>query len=668
MKVLIVGPTYRIPCGWTTMDARHDVMADLAPLTLSTLKALTPAPIQVDLWDEPVSGQITDDTVFDCDYDFVGVTGYSGHIDHAIRIASVFRKRGVLTGVGGPGVSVHPRAYRDHFDVLFIGEAEDTWPEFLRDLERGEPRREYRQITKPSLEDSPAPDWDGLDCGSYAMGTVQTTRGCPFDCDFCDVIYLFGRRMRHKPVERVLAEIRELSRRGFRTAFITDDEFVGDRRYTKELLRGMRDLARELEHPLAFSTQATTNASKDPELLELAADAGMAVLFIGIESINPTTLKNINKMQNLNKDLIAEAHRMMNYGIALRGNTIVGFDEDDTSTFGRLFEFHQTGCFPIPALTILQAPHGTPLWRKMVERGQVVTEAGAFERGRFSDQFDGYYFNTIPKLMTRVELMEGYRDLYMDLFRWENIGIRNAGWMRLLRRPPEIPEPRYSDRGRRQLLDDLDRRRLLDVQARRTIDELTEICREEAPSLWHRLTILITMQAHIRRLLSSQMVPSLNHQVERERSGAYKPTAVIFKAPVPSAFRQELHTLLPPVYRRLHRNLTDPEQLHPAITRVFIDFLVRWGSEFERAEEHHVEFLLELADKLCAELNGVPPEEFVAEEPVLSEVRNGTILMAREDVLHNLDLELGFAPDEDLVHLGATGSRGMAAGSDAGVC
>ncbi|MDX1500775.1 MAG: radical SAM protein [Thermoanaerobaculia bacterium] len=668
MNVLIVGPEYRIPCGWTTMDARHEVVADLAPLTLSTLKALTPGHVHVDLWDEPVKGRITDETVFDRDYDFVGVTGYSGHIDHAIRIASVFRKRGVLTGVGGPGVSVHPRSYREHFDVLFIGESEETWPEFLSDLAAGEHRDEYRQITKPSLEDSPAPDWDGIDCSAYAMGTVQTTRGCPFDCDFCDVIYLFGRKMRHKPVERVLDEIRELARRGFRTAFITDDEFVGDRRYTKELLRGMRDLNRELEHTISFSTQATTNASKDPELLELAADGGMTVLFIGIESINPETLKNINKKQNLNKDLVAEAHRMMSYGIALRGNTIIGFDEDDSSTFGRLFEFHQTASIPVPALTILQAPHGTPLWRKMVERGQVVTEAGAFERGRFTDNLDGYYFNTIPRLMTRVELMEGYRDLYVDLFRWKNIKKRNTGWMKLLERPPQIPEPQFSDRSRRDLIDNLERRSLLNDRARHAIDELTDVCREVAPSLWHRLTILLTMQAHIRRLLSHQMVPSLAHQIELESSGSYEPTALSFKAPVPLAFRRELRSLLPPVYRRLHRNLDDPDQLHPAITRVFVDFLVRWGAEFDKPEEYHLEFLNELSDKVCAEINGVPPEQFEAAEPDPRAVRLGAIMMCREDILHDLDLELGFAPDVDLVTIGSSAPAHGAPATDPGAC
>src|SRR5262249_3788695 len=151
------------------------------------------------------------------------------------QVASVLRRRGLKIAVGGPGVSGTPDAYRGSFDILFIGEAENTWPQFLRDWETGEPKTEYRQIEKPDLTASPMPDSRSLApfAKTYAMGSVQTTRGCPFDCEFCDVIYLFGRRSRHKPIETVLAEVRAMQRLGMQSVFFCDDEFIGDPKYVK---------------------------------------------------------------------------------------------------------------------------------------------------------------------------------------------------------------------------------------------------------------------------------------------------------------------------------------------------------------------------------------------------------------------------------------------------
>ncbi len=646
LNVLLVGPDYRMSTGWITMDARKGIVADFGPIVLATLAGLAPDFVTIDLWDEPTKGHITDDTQFDRHYDFVGVTGYSGHIDQALRIASVFRKRDMLVGVGGPGVSVHPQAYRDHFDILFIGEAEETWPQFLEELANDNYQKEYRQISKPSLDNATPPKWDGVDTSAYAMGQVQTTRGCPFDCNFCDVIYLFGRKMRHKPIPVVMDEIRELSRQGFSTAFITDDEFVGDTRYTKELLRELRQLNHTLEHPIGFSTQATINASRDPELLELCADAGMMFLFVGVESVNPEAIKNINKLPNFNKDMFVEVRKIMSYGIALRGNTIVGFDEDDTSTFDQLFRFHQDAFISLPAVTILQAPHGTPLWRKMIENGQII-DAGAFERGRYSDDYVGYNFNTLPKNMTRVELMEGYRDLYARLYEWDNIKLRNIGWLGLCDRLPQIPEQAFSQQALDLLLDQLDHRSLLDPAGRRMITEVGDACREIAPTLWSRLKVSIIMQAHVRQSLHKKILPSLTEQIRKEKSGEFKPVVRTFRPPVPISFRQHIRELLRPVYARLEQNLNDPKQLNEAITEVFVDFLVRWGDEFETPAEHHTVFLMELCDRTCAKANGVPPETFVPKE-------NGTppsaglIFRTQQDILRNLDLELGF--EEKMPH------------------
>ena len=181
----------------------------MAPLGLATVAALTPDDIDVDIWDEAVHGLITDETDFGKDYDLVGVTGYINHLLRVKRLGELFRRRGIPVAVGGPGVSSAPELYRNGFDILFVGEAEYTWPQFIAEWTAGQFRSEYRQVEKLDMTQSPLPRWDKVaaDLKQYICGGVQTTRGCPFDCEFCDVIYIYGRQARHKSIEQVLQEV-----------------------------------------------------------------------------------------------------------------------------------------------------------------------------------------------------------------------------------------------------------------------------------------------------------------------------------------------------------------------------------------------------------------------------------------------------------------------------
>ncbi len=269
-KVLLVSPLSDNESLWVTGEESVEVKNNFPPLGLATIAALTPrAQYRVQLWDENIHGLVSDQVLKEQNPDLVGVTGYKHHLPRCRDIAGVVLRYGVPDAVGGPGVSGSPYDYRDDFDILFINEAEHTWPEFLNDWERGDFKPEYRQIGKPDLSTRPVPCWDSMvsEMDKYAMGTVQTTRGCPFDCEFCDVIYIFGRRPRHKPIETVLQEVRIQAGFGLKSIFFCDDEFSGHRKYAKQLLRQLIELNGDLEEPLTFSTQISIAVANDDEFL-----------------------------------------------------------------------------------------------------------------------------------------------------------------------------------------------------------------------------------------------------------------------------------------------------------------------------------------------------------------------------------------------------------------
>src|SRR5262245_22561752 len=221
---------------------------------MPTLAGLTPREHDVVLCDENV-----EEIDFDIEADIVGVTGYIVHRERMLAIVEEFRRRGRFVAVGGPYASLCPDELRGHCDALFVGEAEETWPRFLRDFALGRPEAEYHEGEKPDLTKAPPPRFDLLKMDRYEAVTLQTGRGCPFRCEFCDIIVVYGRRPRIKTVEQVLAEIEECHRLGVRQIFICDDNFIGNKNATKELLRRMAQWGKERAYPIAFSTEASIN-------------------------------------------------------------------------------------------------------------------------------------------------------------------------------------------------------------------------------------------------------------------------------------------------------------------------------------------------------------------------------------------------------------------------
>ncbi|MBI1927573.1 radical SAM protein [Candidatus Poribacteria bacterium] len=581
----------------------------MTPLHLATLAALTPDDIKVDIWDEPVHGRI-DETTHLKDYDLVGVTGYTAHLRGAIRLARLFRKRGIPVVIGGPAASAAPERYRDDCDVLFIGEAEYIWGQFISDWKAGAYQKEYRQVIKPDITDSPLPRWDSVAevMKHYVVGGVQTTRGCPFDCEFCDVIFLYGRQPRHKSVERVIEEVCALERLGVDSIFFCDDNFIGNPRYAKDLLRELIPVNNSFAKPLTYQTQITLNVAKDDEFLELLADANFSTLFVGVETPNIESLKETNKPQNYKTDILADVHKILSYGLPIKAGMIVGFDHDDQTIFDRQFEFIQEACIPVPAINMLKIPLGTKLWSRMLKERRVIV--GRDDVTRYVEELRAQT-NLIPKQMTRVELMTGYKHLLERVDDWENFAKRIKGFVSMVKRRPNVTYKQPSEENARLILQQLFNA-IEDEKARMTIFDMLSSTRQQAPFMLRKIFALIVQHIGVAGM-SEPLRAALDKQIALESSiPSYEP--YIDKRPIfiPDSFQEAYRKVFPEIYQRVLDGLIDKSLLPEALIEVFTDFVMRWGETFEGMEDHHQVALQEIADRTIAAKNRTPGLQKVA--------------------------------------------------------
>ena len=383
----------------------------MPPLGLAILGALTPPAFDVALVDENI------ETIdFDAPCDLVALSAMVIQEARLFEIADRFRKRGVLVCMGGPICNVLPERCRPHCDVLFEGEGEYTWPRFLSDWQRGEHRAHYVQSEQIDMRDSPPPRLDLLKIEHYRVGCIQTTRGCPFKCEFCDIIVTYGRNVRAKPIDAVLHELERWANRGVDFITIADDNLVGDRAYCKRMLSAVGDWNRGRRVPVSLYAEMSVDAARDPELLQLCRHANITEMFLGIETPRKAGLRETKKHQNAAIDLVRAVKAIQSYGMVTAAGMIVGFDTDDAEIFDDQYDFLQAAGVPIVMLGLLQAIPRTPLYERLFRTGRLRAPAQGNNTLSFT--------NIEPTCMRYDELVDGYRDLFMRIYDLDALGDR----------------------------------------------------------------------------------------------------------------------------------------------------------------------------------------------------------------------------------------------------
>jgi radical SAM superfamily enzyme YgiQ (UPF0313 family) len=339
-------------------------------LALPTLAGLTPPPHEVVLCDENV-----EPVDFETDADVVGITGFVIHQRRVFELIEAFRRRGKLVAVGGPFATLCPEELQGKVDVLFIGEAEYTWPQFLRDYGVGHWQPEYSQEEKPSLLDSPQPRFDLLKADRYRSLAIQFGRGCPYSCEFCDIIVMYGRRPRTKSIAQVLGEVEAIHSLGVANVFVVDDNFIGNKKEAKALLGALAKWQEAHGYPVEFMTEVSLNVAQDSELLALLRRAHFVVVFVGIESPRTASLLETKKTQNTREDIVTAVHRIQAAGIEVMAGMIVGFDHDDPLIFEEQFRFIQDARIPISMTGMLNAVPKTPLHARLKAAGRLIAES-----------------------------------------------------------------------------------------------------------------------------------------------------------------------------------------------------------------------------------------------------------------------------------------------------
>lgn len=403
------------------------MMADLAATTVA---ALAPSDFQISICDESVSP-----VNYDHPADWIAITGKVSQRQRMTAIADGFRRRGKQVIIGGPYASLSPAQLRDHCDVLVCGEVEEIAEQLFADLRAGHPLDTYLG-NKPDLSLSPPPRWDLYPNESTLLGAVQTSRGCPFECEFCDVIEYLGRKQRHKPVAHILAELDGLYTRGYRAIFLADDNFTVYRSRCKELLEAMAWWRRD--HPVDFVTQISIDATRDEELLDMCVAAGLTQVFVGIETPNAESLRETGKRQNLHIDLAKEVQKIVDRGIAVMGGMIVGFDADGPGVFAQQYDFAMSTSVPMFSLGALMASEATPLYDRISRENRLIPGDPGVQAVPWSS-------NIVPHSMSIEELQSGLQWLCNALYAPAAFGERMLRFIESFDRERKAPALAYFD-------------------------------------------------------------------------------------------------------------------------------------------------------------------------------------------------------------------------------
>jgi radical SAM superfamily enzyme YgiQ (UPF0313 family) len=371
---------------------------------LPLLAALTPPEYRITIVDENVD-RLDYDSVARAD--LVALTGMSVQRRRMTEILTELKRRGVFTVVGGPWVTVKEDYFGSLADAIFVGEAEESWPRFLADWSAGRHHRRYEQAEKTDMSRVPLPRYDLLKMQHYLFGSIQLSRGCPFQCEFCDIIVTFGRRPRFKTIGQVLAELDELKRQKMEIVFIVDDNLIGNRQFIRSALPEIIAWQKRNGFPFIFAAEASLDLAEEDDIMRMMIEANILSVFIGIESPNEEALRETKKFQNVSKkiDLLARVHTVQKAGLEVWCGMILGFDHDDASIFRWQSEFLAKSRITEAMIGMLYAIPTTPLYARLAKEGR-LDSADTSESGT----------NVLPLKMSREELSAGYVDLMRTVY------------------------------------------------------------------------------------------------------------------------------------------------------------------------------------------------------------------------------------------------------------
>lgn len=405
MKILLVNPVFPD----TYWSFRHALKfegrkAAFPPLGLLTVSAMLPSDWERRLIDMNVEELWPDDIEW---ADMVFISAMIVQNESLEKVVRLCRSMGKKVVVGGPYVSTSHERLPDA-DHIFIGEAETTLPEFINDLDLGIAKKIYKADERPSLHNTPVPDFGLINLKNYSSMNVQYSRGCPFQCEFCDIIEIYGRVPRTKTNKQMLAELDAVKKLGWRgPVFIVDDNFIGNKKNVRLFLPDLIEWSRQNDYPFSFLTEASVNLAEDDALLEQMREAGFRRVFLGIETPVEESLREAQKAQNTRRNLLESVKTIQSYGMEVMAGFIVGFDHDPEDIFERQIKFIRESAIPLAMVGLLAALPDTQLWRRLEKEGRLLDVS----TGNNTD----CSLNFIPK-MNRTRLVEGYKTILRNIY------------------------------------------------------------------------------------------------------------------------------------------------------------------------------------------------------------------------------------------------------------
>lgn len=409
MRILLVYPKY--PDTFWSFTHALEVMgkkAAMPPLGLLTIAAMIEESNELKLIDMNVD-PITDEDILWADCVFI--SAMITQKDSTEETIHKCKNLGKKIVAGGPLFNNLHKEFPgvDHF---ILNEGEMTIPLFMEDLKNGTPKKIYISDERPDISTIPVPKWDLIKLDNYARMALQFSRGCPFDCEFCDIVNLNGRIPRVKGVEQFMNELNALYDKGWRSSiFIVDDNFIGNKTQVKLLLKELIKWRKEKNYRWSFMTQISINMASDDELLALMKEAGFSTVFIGIETPCKKSLKECGKFHNQNRDMVEDIKKIYNYGMEVYGGFIIGFDSDDETIFDTQFEFIQEAGIVVAMMGLLTALPGTKLYKRLKSENRIVSESSG-------NNID-FTLNFVPK-MEKEFLISEYKKLLLKLYSVEN--------------------------------------------------------------------------------------------------------------------------------------------------------------------------------------------------------------------------------------------------------